>query len=247
VERSRGGMATDRGLATPGMTVSAESPLIHQKLAERFIHQLRNPLGVITTGASLLADSLDNGLTDEDRSILQSIEDASERMRIILNQLQFIASPELPSVEPVAVEEMCRSAVANVKRTIREDRKVVFALNSSSDIPKCRCNFDQGQIALEYMILALIQSRESGRIYYLKIRADADFVYVALSDRIGDQPAVAEWTARRSAPSFEDNSMLLAVARRMLQVNGGWLSTGVQEVEALATAAFPRHVYQEDY
>jgi signal transduction histidine kinase len=240
-------MATNNALANPETVDSVESPLIHQKLAERFIHQLRNPLGVITTGTSLLADSPDSCFGEEDRTILQSIGDASERIRIILNQLQLIASPVPPFVEPVAVEELCRSAVASVKRSIRSDRQVVFALDSTTEIPKCRCNFGQGQIALEHMILAVAQNREQGRRYYLRIKADADYVYVALSDRITDQPGSTERPARNSASPYDDNSILMAVAKRMLQVNAGRLSIGSQQNGELATAAFPRHNHQEDY
>jgi hypothetical protein len=97
------------------------------------------------------------------------------------------------------------------------------------------------------MILAVTQNRTGERIYDLKISADADYVFVALLDRIADRAqTLPQRPIRKSTPASEDNGLLLAIAGWMLQVNGGLLVADPQRRGALAIAAFPRLNNKED-
>jgi hypothetical protein len=225
------------------------SDIFSPELAGRIIHQMRNPLGIITSGSSLLADSAGYRLGDEDRQILNSIQAAADRMTGILIGFQQLACPEQPHREPIEINEMCRSIAAETHQKPEDNLPSNLGCEFDMSNPRCLCDVGQIRTALQYILLALADTKRFGGEYSLKTHASSQYVSILLEARELHSPTANDRYYNSSPFELSGGKfdLGLVVAWRMTILNSGKMSiTRNKFNRVLITISLPIAAYQED-
>jgi len=141
-EMTRFNEAIDEALAT---SVARHTELVGNT-REQFLailgHDLRNPIGSVTMGASLLMESTDAETVDIATSILGSGERMSRMVRDLLDLTRTRLGAGIPvTLKPMELEPVCRQVISEL-HAIHPKREVRFA--ASGDL---RGSWDSDRIA----------------------------------------------------------------------------------------------------
>ena len=227
------------GMALEAHDVSPEHVLyllnrsaVVDTIATRVVHDLRNPLQVITMAASALADDR----PDEAKSarLTQAIAAAAEKLENALAQLM-VAPPPVPEAgiggtpEPIALRELVTSTVG-VLENMSTAHDVSLTVDMPSSLPPVNAGEAQVRHALLNLILNAREALEDGKGGSVRIGAKTLDQYVELSVE-DDGPGVPdELTNQIFEPFFTTKAadqhlgLGLPVASQLLARQGGALT-----------------------
>jgi sigma-B regulation protein RsbU (phosphoserine phosphatase) len=167
---------------------------ICELLATTVAHDLRNPLAALHTGIAVLRQGQ---LGERERSVLERLNRAGERMARVLDQATLIATRELELDRSAArLGDVCRAAIHRVERGAREVG-ITDDLADPIEIDAIRI----GQLVES--VLAHVLRYSDGPIA-VRIARDGDGAVIAFQAQVRPR-----------------DSLDLAVAERVVRAHGG--------------------------
>jgi signal transduction histidine kinase len=209
--------------APPALLVAANRAALYGTIARRLMHDLRGPAQAI----SLVTDLMEQGDTLDEPSVRASLQEASGRLRHLLDLLdQVLRRPEIDEEpRPIALRELIAMAVALLK--LQRSAVVLDAAPAlAARLPAVRGVDDH---VLHALLNVLVNADEALALKgggTVRVTADAtgDAVRIAVTD---DGPGPTGDVGRLFQPFVTTKSgsrlagLGLAVARELLQRSGG--------------------------
>jgi signal transduction histidine kinase len=200
--------------------IQSESLASLGELAAGVAHELRNPIGMITSAAQLLAPA--EGLALRDRELLGVVQREATRLEATVSEFVNFAAPPRPSlvaVDPRALVER----VATMLRPEAERRRIALEVAAAGELPKFSGDPELLFRALANLLLNALQVQAEGGHVELRARREPGSVAISVADR---GPGIApEDVDRVFQPFFSrrkgGTGLGLSIVQRIVTANGG--------------------------
>ena len=131
------------------------------ELSAAIAHEIRNPLGGISTSVGILKDSLD--LDGEEKELLDIISNESERLNSVISDFLKFARPQEPHLEEVDGNELLKETMLLLKEKIQ--KSVELGMKLCEDLPSIDADLSQlKQVFINIVLNALESMEASGRL-----------------------------------------------------------------------------------
>ncbi len=161
------------------LVAGGQQPLFD--IARGLTHKLRNPLSVIMTAGSQMVEDDDERLSPEDRSMINLILQAADRLEAILSRFAIYACPEEPSPIETCLNEICRQAISEQQAATRE-RQVTITLDDTTESALVNCDPLQVRAMLGFILENAVFYSADGATVTVSTGNTADGCRVAISD-----------------------------------------------------------------
>lgn len=239
--------------------IDAEKTLLKERelstLREQFIavlgHDLRNPLGAIKTGASLLARSVSS---DREQSIVGMIKKSSLRMEELIANVMDFARVRLGGglsldLKDVFIEPIILHVIEELRITFPE-RIVTIDFEVKENI---NCDADRiSQLLSNLVANALVHGSPHEPV---KVIAKIQLNYLELTVSNGGKPIPEDaletlfepFTREASTPSQQGLGLGLYIASQIAHAHGGNLTATSNTAETRFTFSMPVYIAHEHF
>ncbi|MFQ5514699.1 MAG: nitrogen regulation protein NR(II) [Myxococcota bacterium] len=219
--------------------VQSESLASLGQLAAGVAHEIRNPIGMISSSAQLLAQT--SRLEARDRELLEVIQKESARVNETISEFVGFASPPAPS----RVATDLRSLLERVRSVLRPEAErcgIELELDVADDTPKILVDPELLYRALANLALNAIQAQPDGGWVGLHAeRGEAGRVLLRIDDHGPGIPP--EDLERVFRPFFTRRAggtgLGLSIVQRTVAANGGRLEVRSGPEGSVFTLSFP--------
>lgn len=203
-------------------------------------HDLRNPLGVISSYAEFLADEAADVLNAEQREFVATIRESSEFLLKMINDLLDISVIESGQLRldlaPVALAALLDRNLA-LNRVLAEKKQILIALRLDADLPVLSLDAGKIQQVLNNFLSNACKFSHPGTEVEVRLyRKGADAV-IAVRDQGQGIPAAElerlfkpfQKTSVRSTAGESSTGLGLAIVRKIVAGHGGrvWVESEV--------------------
>jgi signal transduction histidine kinase len=190
--------------------------------AAAMAHEVRNPLGSMLNGVSLLGRPLEDAQRQE---ILDMVREDGFRLERLVQDLLYLARPLEPSVREVNLMELANSAVETVTKRTAHDW--TLTLEGESHVP-ARGDPNHLLLAIENLVRNAAQSTPAGGHITLRVHQAEQSALLSVED---DGPGIPqEQWEKIFEPFFSTRStgtgLGLAIVKRVVKAHGGTVSAG---------------------
>lgn len=143
-------------------------------------HEIRNPLGIISSSAELLKKKMD--MDDTSSRIPDIIIEESSRLNDIITDFLNYARPREPNLFPCHIDEVIDKNIEYLSTHI-QDRGITIRSNYAPNLPNIRADADMlYQAFLNILINAMQAIPEKGNIN-ITIKSESQYVWIDFEDR----------------------------------------------------------------
>jgi len=195
------------------------------ELTAGVVHELRNPLSVISGMSELLIRKLGDGHEDLDK-VKAIFEEANQLESLIAHFLSFARPYEVETV-PCSAEEILNRAVFLCKR-LASERGVELKVNAPSTAPVLYADEGKVALALSNIIRNAVEAvARGGKVWIALEASNADVVYRVEDNGPGIHLSEGEDLFRAFLTKKEGGTGLgLAIVHRMITAHGGRVTYG---------------------
>ena len=206
--------------------IQSEKLAVIGSLSASIAHEIRNPLGIMRSSASLISEDLPP--EHESQKPLEFIRDEIDRLSGLIEGLLVFAKPKQPLLAKANVNELLERSMSFMGAELRK-RKIEVDKSFDARLPEAYVDPDQiHQVFLGLLLNSMQAVKESGRI---RIRTElfhdaqtrAERIRVAISD--SGSGIAPENLEKIFEPFFttkqEGTGLGLAVARQIINGHGG--------------------------
>jgi signal transduction histidine kinase len=196
-------------------------------------HELRTPLSIILGYNSMLAETLESKLSEEERRTLEESVGACKRLIRLVNTMLDISRIEAGKMEMHLVAHDLRQVLKSIVTLFQHEakrRRVELTLDFPQRLPKVMLDSERiQQVLINLVGNALKFTPEGGRVRIAaRTRGENNEVAISVSDTgigIPEQDLAKVFDAfaqvRRGADRGEGSGLGLAIARRIVEAHGG--------------------------
>jgi signal transduction histidine kinase len=208
-------------------------------MAAGVAHEIRNPIGIITSSAQLLGHT--EALPERDRELLRVLRDESARVDRTISEFVSFATPSKPhrsATQPGALLERVQSAL----RPQAEQRGIELELALPAGLPAILVDGELLYRALVNLVLNALQAQgHGGRVRLQAARGTERIVQLRICD---EGPGIAAADLERVfEPFFSKRSggtgLGLSIVQRIVTANGGRISVASGATGTTFTLCFP--------
>ena len=195
-------------------------------------HDLRNPLGVISTYAEFLETDAAAVLNEEQREFVTTIKDTSEFMLRLITYLLDVSAIEAGQLNlDCQTADLARLIQHNVtlNRVLAAKKDIAIEFDPPAVLP--RLSFDAGKIeqVLNNLISNAVKFSHRGTRVRIRLECTKDFAIVAVKDQGQGIPAADlsklfkpfSKASVRSTAGEQCTGLGLAIVRRIIEGHGG--------------------------
>jgi signal transduction histidine kinase len=193
------------------------------ELAAGVAHELRNPIGMISSAAQLLAPTA--ALSERDRELIGVVQKEAARLEATVSEFVNFAAPPKPSLVAVDARALLERA-ATMLRPEAERRQIRLRVSVEEGLPKFAGDPELLFRALANLVLNALQVQGPGGEVDLRAQREPGGIVVAVADR---GPGIAEDDVGRVFQPFFSRraggtGLGLSIVQRIVQANGGRIS-----------------------
>jgi len=203
-------------------------------------HDLRNPLGVISSYAEFLADEAAAVLNAEQREFVATIRESSEFLLKMINDLLDISAIESGKLRldlaPVALAALLERNIA-LNRVLAEKKQIHVELRLDADLPELSLDAGKIQQVLNNFLSNACKFSHSGTKVEVRLYREGADAVVAVRDQGQGIPAAElerlfkpfQKTSVRSTAGESSTGLGLAIVRKIVAGHGGrvWVESEV--------------------
>jgi signal transduction histidine kinase len=218
--------------------VQSESLARLGELAAGVAHELRNPIGMISSAAQLL--TVAEGLAERDRELLGVVQREATRIEATVSEFVNFAVPPRPSLVPVDARALIER-VATMLRPEAERRRIALDVSAGGDLPKFSGDPELLFRALTNLVLNALQVQGEGGGVEIRAQREPAGVAIAVADR---GPGIAEADVERVFQPFFSRrtggtGLGLSIVQRIVAANGGRIRLATGPGGTTFTLSFP--------
>jgi signal transduction histidine kinase len=218
--------------------VQAESLASLGQMAAGVAHEIRNPVGMISSAAQLLGGR--EGLPEQDRELVQVIKSESERLNRTISEFVNFAAPTRPSRAPTEPAELLERVRA-LLRPEAERHRIELTMQSEPGLPRILVDPELLHRALANLVLNAIQVQADGGAVALVAERDGQGVALRVRDRGPGVPP--ENLEKIFQPFFSTrpggSGLGLAIVQRIVAQNQGSVAVSSGAAGTTFTLWFP--------
>ena len=194
-------------------------------------HDLRNPLGKIVLGASLLTGAVGGGVVDGARvaRTAQRIQREAERMARLIDDLVDFASIQAGRLAIARAPCPPAGIIAQARDLfgpLAEERGLAFQTRADDDLPAVDCDSDRAVQILSNLVTNAIKVTPKGGAIVVGAAAESSGVVFYVRDtgpgiEPEDLPNVFERFWRSKRASYKGAGLGLSIARGLVDAHGG--------------------------
>ena len=233
IARSRDQDALSRALATERVArIEADAAIrAREEILSVVSHDLRNPLGTIVLGASLLTQAVDGGVVDATRvaRTAERIQREAERMARLIDDLVDFASIQAGRLAIARAAYPPASIIAQTRDIfgpIAEERGLAFRTQAEDSLPVVDCDSDRAVQILANLVTNAIKVTPKGGAIEIGAAPESSGVVFYVRDTgpgidADDLPNVFERFWRSKRASYKGAGLGLSIARGLVDAHGG--------------------------
>ncbi len=189
------------------------------ELSAGIAHEIRNPLGIISSSAQMLEAG---NISEPDRQLLDIIQEEASRLNSLIRDFLFFGRQLEPHIESCNLAELLKRQTEALQVTAQQ-RRVALTLTVKS--PDCQADIDAGmiqQVVLNLLLNALDATAEHGHVNVTLDQQQHNIVISVSDDGAG---IAAEHMERIFDPFFttkgHGTGLGLANSYKIIQSHGG--------------------------
>ncbi|NJL83141.1 MAG: HAMP domain-containing histidine kinase [Chloroflexaceae bacterium] len=203
-------------------------------------HELRTPLTSILGFSRLLLEEIYGSLGDKQRQYVGAISESGEYLLDLIGDLLDISKIEAEReelfLERIAIEDICRSALAMVGEWAQQE-KLELQLAIDEDLGFCLADQRRLKQILVNLLSNAIKFTDKGGLISLKVDSDQQWVFFTVKDTgVGikeeDLPKLFQPFIQLKNPlgkKYRGTGLGLTLSRQLAQLHGGDLTVVSQE------------------
>jgi len=185
-------------------------------------HEIRNPLGIISSSAELLKKKMD--ASDSLNAIADIIVAESRRLNDIITDFLNYARPKTPNRNPCRVDQIITKNIHFLEHQINKNRYVIKP-RIDAGIPDVMADGDMLYQAFLNLLINAMQAMPDGGTLYVTVEADDDAIWVFIEDEgVGVSPSVMEKIWDPFFTTKEKGTGLgLGIVRNIIEAHNGMI------------------------
>lgn len=204
-------------------------------------HEIRNPLGIISSSAELLKKRMDP--QDALNAIADIIVAEARRLNNIISDFLNFARPKAPNRNPCRIDQIINKNINYLGHQIKENGYVIRT-HYDGDIPDIMADGDMLYQAFLNLLINGMQAMPDGGTIDVTIESDDDAIWVFIEDEgAGVAPAVLEKIWDPFFTTKEKGTGLgLGIVRNIIEAHDGMIRIDNRKVRgARVSTKFPLH------
>ncbi|MCK4390584.1 MAG: two-component sensor histidine kinase [Desulfobacterales bacterium] len=142
-------------------------------------HEIRNPLGIISSTAELLKDKLPPG--DHEVQLSDVIVQEADRLNSIVTDFLNFARPQTPNLMPCKVDEVIEKNLSHLAPEIKQNGYEIHT-RFASDIPEIRADPGLLYQAFLNILMNAMQAMPEGGAIYIELFAHGNTLTIVFAD-----------------------------------------------------------------
>ncbi len=142
-------------------------------------HEIRNPLGIISSTAELLKDKLPPG--DHEVQLSDVIVQEADRLNSIVTDFLNFARPQTPNLMPCKVDEVIEKNLSHLAPEIKQNGYEIHT-RFASDIPEIRADPGLLYQAFLNILMNAMQAMPEGGAIYIELSAHGNTLTIVFAD-----------------------------------------------------------------
>ncbi len=183
-------------------------------------HEIRNPLGIISSTGELLKQKLSP--TDTEVKLADVIVEEADRLNGIVTDFLNFARPQAPNLMPCKVDEVIKKNLTFLAPEINKNSYEVHT-RFASDIPEIQADPGLLYQAFLNILLNAMQAMPEGGAIYIELSAHGNTLTIVFCD---DGPGISDETLNKIWEPFfttkdKGSGLGLPIVRKIIEGHGG--------------------------
>ncbi len=224
-------------LLIKNITSFEERDLAKTNLIATISHELKTPLSSINISIKLLENEKIGNLNPEQKELINSVKQQSQRILNIINEVLDFAQAETGhiklNIEPHAVSDIIELGSFAVLMLLNE-KEILLDVIIAENLPKVKCDLEKTVwVMVNLLNNAVRYSKQKGKIS-VKAETREKLIVVSVKDdgpgiSQNDQDKIFEKYVKSKSESVKGTGLGLAIAKEFVEVQGGsiWLESTI--------------------
>ena len=183
-------------------------------------HEIRNPLGIISSTGELLKQKI--ARTDTEVKLTDVIVEEADRLNGIVTDFLNFARPQAPNLMPCKVDEVIKKNLTFLAPEINKNSYEVHT-RFASDIPEIQADPGLLYQAFLNILLNAMQAMPEGGAIYIELSAYGDILTILFCD---EGPGISDETLNKIWEPFfttkdKGSGLGLPIVRKIIEGHGG--------------------------
>lgn len=183
-------------------------------------HEIRNPLGIISSTGELLKQKI--GRTDTEVKLADVIVEEADRLNGIVTDFLNFARPQAPNLMPCKVDEVIKKNLTFLAPEINKNSYEVHT-RFASDIPEIQADPGLLYQAFLNILMNAMQAMPEGGAIYIELSAHGNTLTILFCD---EGPGISDETLNKIWEPFfttkdKGSGLGLSIVRKIIEGHGG--------------------------
>ena len=183
-------------------------------------HEIRNPLGIISSTGELLKQKITR--TDTEAKLTDVIVEEANRLNGIVTDFLNFARPQAPNLMPCKVDEVIKKNLTFLAPEIKKNRYEVHT-RVASDIPEIQADPGLLYQAFLNILMNAMQAMPEGGAIYIELSAYGNTLTIVFCD---EGPGISDETLNKIWEPFfttkdKGSGLGLSIVRKIIEGHGG--------------------------